>query len=192
MVDGVVEAGRDGKLAWHERGADELARIKTLVQSASGFDAKRGDTVDVVSMRFAEDPVADVAPHGMFGLQLEKTDMVGLLQSAILGVVVLLALMFVVRPMAMRIAVTNERDGDDVSLVADASGRALSPAGAAGTRALPAPGGGAAAAEDMLIDMANIEGQLRASSMRKLTELVEKHPDESLAIMRGWMSTERA
>jgi flagellar M-ring protein FliF len=192
MVDGMVEAGHDGKLAWHERGADELARIKTLVQSASGFDAKRGDTVDVVSMRFAEDPVADTPAHGMFGMQLEKSDMVGLLQSAILGVVVLLALMFVVRPMAMRIAVTSEGDGEDASLLGDASGRALTPAGAGGMRALPAPGGGrSGAADDMLIDMANIEGQMRASSMRKLTELVEKHPDESLAIMRGWMSQER-
>jgi hypothetical protein len=33
---------------------------------------------------------------------------------------------------------------------------------------------------------------LQASSLRRLVEMVEKHPDESLSIMRGWMSQERA
>jgi flagellar biosynthesis/type III secretory pathway M-ring protein FliF/YscJ len=32
---------------------------------------------------------------------------------------------------------------------------------------------------------------LRASSMRKLAEMVQKHPDETLSIMRGWMSEAR-
>ena len=47
-------------------------------------------------------------------------------------------------------------------------------------------------ADESMIEMANIEGQLRASNIRKLAEMVEKHPDESLNIMRGWMSQERA
>jgi len=46
--------------------------------------------------------------------------------------------------------------------------------------------------DDSMVDLANIEGQLRASSLRKLAEMVEKHPDESLSIMRGWLSQERA
>ena len=35
------------------------------------------------------------------------------------------------------------------------------------------------------------EGQMRASSIRRLGELVEKHPDESLAIIRNWLGQER-
>jgi flagellar M-ring protein FliF len=31
---------------------------------------------------------------------------------------------------------------------------------------------------------------MRASSIRRLAELVEKHPDESLSIVRGWMQQE--
>ena len=46
--------------------------------------------------------------------------------------------------------------------------------------------------DDSMVDLANIEGQLRASSLRKLAEMVEKHPDESLSIMRGWLAQERA
>ncbi len=53
MVDGTVHTGRDGKPAWDERSADDIARIQRLVKSAIGFDEKRGDKVEVVSMRFA-------------------------------------------------------------------------------------------------------------------------------------------
>ena len=38
--------------------------------------------------------------------------------------------------------------------------------------------------------MSNVDGRMRASSIRRLAELVEKHPDESLSIVRGWMQQE--
>jgi flagellar M-ring protein FliF len=194
MVDGVSDSGADGKQAWHERSTDELGRIRQLVESAVGFDAKRGDVVNVVSMRFAEEPTADTTSRGLFGLGLEKGDVMGLAQSVILGVVVLMTLVLVVRPMAMRLAVAG--GGEDASMLTE-GGEGIAVAGPGGMRALPAPGGGNAggggggAADDGMVEMSNIEGQLRASSMRKLVEMVEKHPDETLSIMRGWMSAER-
>jgi flagellar M-ring protein FliF len=102
--------------------------------------------------------------------------------------VVLMALLFIVRPMALRLALAGEaRGGPDQLLLTgpDVSGMPgaglIQPAGAA-----------ALLADESMIEMANIEGQLRASNIRKLAEMVEKHPDESLSIMRGWMSQERA
>ena len=53
MVDGTDSVGADGKHAWQPRAAEELERITGLVKSAIGFDEKRGDHVEVVSMRFA-------------------------------------------------------------------------------------------------------------------------------------------
>jgi flagellar M-ring protein FliF len=44
--------------------------------------------------------------------------------------------------------------------------------------------------DDRLITVAQIEGQMRASSMRRVAQLVERHPDETLAIMRNWMGQE--
>ena len=41
-----------------------------------------------------------------------------------------------------------------------------------------------------MVNIAQIEGQMRASSLRKITELVDKHPDETLSIVRGWMVQE--
>ena len=44
-----------------------------------------------------------------------------------------------------------------------------------------------ALADESMVGIENIEGQMRASSIRRLSELVEKHPEESLSIMRAWM-----
>ncbi len=53
MVDGTDSVGADGKHAWQPLAAEELDRITGLVKSAIGFDEKRGDHIEVVSMRFA-------------------------------------------------------------------------------------------------------------------------------------------
>ena len=42
-------------------------------------------------------------------------------------------------------------------------------------------------AMDQRIDIARIEGQVKASSVKKVADFVEKHPDESTAILRSWV-----
>ena len=37
------------------------------------------------------------------------------------------------------------------------------------------------------LDIARIEGQVKASSVRKVAEFVDKHPEESTAILRSWV-----
>ena len=43
---------------------------------------------------------------------------------------------------------------------------------------------------DAGIDVARISGQVRASSIKKISEVVASHPDESVAIIRSWMAEE--
>ena len=50
--------------------------------------------------------------------------------------------------------------------------------------ALPAPVNEGLEAK---IDIARIEGQVKASSVKRVAEFVDKHPDESVAIIRGWL-----
>ena len=52
MVDGIDEVGADGKHTWKARDQADLDQIEKLVKSAVGFDEKRGDRLDVVSMPF--------------------------------------------------------------------------------------------------------------------------------------------
>ncbi len=196
MVDGTSAAGPDGKPVWHERPQDELARITALVRSAIGFDEKRGDRVEVVSMRFAGDEDAPARPTSAFGLPLERADLLHLAQLLLFAVIGLVALLAVLRPMVQRLtmvtpaalAAPDRASEGQPALAGSAPSGALPASG--GLPALPAPAGNRSTDDDRMVNLANIEGQMRASSIRKVTELVDKHPDESLAIVRSWMAQE--
>ena len=68
------------------------------------------------------------------------------------------------------------------------------PVGMIGEGAMVAAGGQQAAAgqqEASLIDIGQVEGRVRASSLRKVGEIIEKHPDEAVSIIRNWMYEEQ-
>ncbi|MEJ0016097.1 MAG: flagellar M-ring protein FliF C-terminal domain-containing protein [Acetobacteraceae bacterium] len=104
LVDGTDITGADGKHTWQPRAAEELDRITVLVKSAIGYDEKRGDHVEVVSLRFVGNelpPVTDAG--GLLGLNLDKSDLLNLAQTALFGVIGVLTLLVVLRPMVLRI-----------------------------------------------------------------------------------------
>ena len=182
MVDGVMGKGADGKPVWQERTADDLARIGALARSVIGYDEKRGDKVDVVSMRFTSD--ADVAPaaaSGLLGMAFDRSDVMRVVQLVLFAVIALVALLKVLRPAALRLSASP------ATALADAAA-----AGAAqGSGALGGPPRTAGLLTDeSMVDLQAVEGQLRASSIRRIADLVDKHPAESVAIMRGWMASE--
>ncbi len=196
MVDGIEAPGPDGKPAWQPRPAEELERISNLVKSAIGFDEKRGDHVEVVTMRFAADD-ATVEAGGLFGLKLEKPELLHLAQTGLFGLIALLALLLVLRPMVARLTALAPGPAmligpDGVAVLSGPGGTAMGGASGAGAASFGMPGGvpNALLEDESMVNIAQIEGQMRASSLRKLAELVDKHPDETLNIMRGWMAQE--
>jgi flagellar M-ring protein FliF len=195
LVDGTDSVGGDGKHVWQPRSADELDRINVLVKSAIGYDEKRGDHVEVVSMRFAGDPVPpEPESRGMFDFQLEKADLLHLAQTGLFGFIGVLALLLVLRPMVLRLTTLG------TSAAALASGGLLAGpgamvahgglAGSGATPALPQPIPAGLLEDESMVNIAQIEGQMRASSLRRISELVEKHPEETLSIVHGWMVQE--
>ncbi|MEP7032126.1 MAG: flagellar basal-body MS-ring/collar protein FliF, partial [Pseudolabrys sp.] len=56
LVDGNYTKNDKGEMVYAPRAKEEIDRIAALVRSAIGFDAKRGDQVEVVNLRFAESP----------------------------------------------------------------------------------------------------------------------------------------
>ena len=68
MVDGIDTVGADGKHIWKAREQADLDQIEKLVKSVVGFDEKRGDRLDVVSMPFVDAmEVVDAAPAARSG-----------------------------------------------------------------------------------------------------------------------------
>src|SRR6202000_2790735 len=54
-VDGVSAAGKDGKPGpYTPRSAEEMAHLNDLVKAAMGYSSDRGDTVQVVNVRFPD------------------------------------------------------------------------------------------------------------------------------------------
>ena len=41
-----------------------------------------------------------------------------------------------------------------------------------------------------MIDIGKVEGRVRASSVKKIGEIVDKHPEEAVAIIRNWLYAE--
>ena len=104
MVDGIVAPGLDGKAVWQPRGEEELARIVALAKTTIGFDEKRGDQIEVVSMRFVqEDAGPGIDRPGLLGMNIEKSDLMHLAETGLFGLIGLLVLLLVLRPMVLRI-----------------------------------------------------------------------------------------
>jgi len=152
--------------------------------------------VDVVSMRFAEDATA-AAPEspGLLGFRFEKADLLRLAQTGLFGLVALLALLFVLRPMVTRLITLAPGEGMGSFPPGSAQAALAGPGGGAllgngpGAQALR-PGAQALLEDESMVNLSQIEGQIRASSIRRVTELVDKHPEETLSIVRGWMVQE--
>ena len=59
--------------------------------------------------------------------------------------------------------------------------------GAAGAQMPQLTGPGGPSEMEQRLDIARIEGQVKASSVKKVADFVEKHPEESTSILRSWV-----
>lgn len=59
LVDGAYATDAEGNTTYAPRSEVELQKIEALVKSAMGFDAARGDHVEIVNLQFATTPDLD-------------------------------------------------------------------------------------------------------------------------------------
>ncbi len=201
MVDGVTDTKADGSTEWHERSADELAKINRLVRAAIGFDEKRGDKVEVLSLRFAPEPDESVTTKDtLLASAMQGLDMSRIIQAGIACLLGLAGLLLVVRPMVRQYTQLAIAGGAPAALAGlpgpegmlQPSGDPPALLGGPGEPGTGGPADGRPREDENMLQIAQIDGQLRASSIRRIAELVERHPDESLAILRNWMHEEPA
>lgn len=216
LVNGVSKTAADGTKSYEARSPEELQRLTELVRSAVGFDEQRGDRVTVDNLEFVDmepqiparspwDEVADVLSRNVMTL----------VQWVILLVLCGLLITVGLRPMIRRVFPAPEpvvSTVEETAAVKGATGQAIPqlapPAGAT------AEGGAAVAGEaqiaaqpgetpalppmgieetvDQLIELRTVEGRVRASSIRRLGEIVDAYPDEAIDILRSWLYEEAA
>ncbi|ONH85035.1 flagellar M-ring protein FliF [Roseomonas mucosa] len=182
LVDGIYEPQPEGAPKFRERTPEELQRLTALVRGAVGADERRGDRVELVSMRFAASEAEMPQAAGGF-LNLSPALAARLIESGVYALIVLLALLLVARPLVRRITVLPAATAALPAAGAAAAAAALD--APEGRPALPpAEGDGGEA----MISLTQVDGQIRASSISRLGELVDTYPDETLALVRRWLA----
>ena len=198
VVDQIATVNEDGTLSFTPRSADEMAQIERLVAAAAGFTPGALDDNQILSveqMRFSRPDLTLGTPEPE-GFDISRLDFMRIAEIAVLFITALLVILLVARPLVQG-AVGNVSGGPALAGAGGGDGlpdsvrAALT--GGAGQVLLP-EGDGEAAAPDALaaisddhIDVAQIQGQVKKSSVRKVAQLVGNHPDESMSILRTWM-----
>lgn len=190
LVDGAYELDDNDDRVYRARTKEELDQIATLVKGAMGYDQKRGDVVEVINMRFAESEAPPPVQLDLF-FGIEKQDLLKIAEIMVIFILAILVILLVVRPLISRAfealpgAMSSMAEGG--RMIAD---QAQLAAGA--LAAPPSPDGGMGEEEmfEELIDIDRVEGRVKASSVKKVGEIVEKHPDEALSIVRNWLYQE--
>lgn len=189
LIDGSYAYDEDGDVVYRSRTPEEMDMLASLVRGAIGYSSARGDVVEVVNMRFADaEPEPDVPLDLFFGF--EKQDLLRIAEMLVLTILAILVILLVVRPLISRafeaLPAAAGALAEGGRLIADQAQLA------AGALAAP-PGAGGEEEDEMfddLIDLERVEGRVKASSVNKVGEIVDKHPDEALSIVRSWLYQE--
>ncbi|PNQ95248.1 flagellar M-ring protein FliF (plasmid) [Azospirillum argentinense] len=206
LVNGTWATAQDGTRSYEARAPEELQRITELVRSAMGFSEARGDRVTVDNLEFvnlapelgAREPMAKI-------VDTLSRNVMTLIQWVILLVLCGLLIVLGLRPLIRRVFPAPEPVAAEAAAPALATGAAmpqltgpamggdpamqaaqLTDAGDPATAALP----GIEETMDQLIELRTVEGRVRASSIRRLGDIVDQYPDEAIDILRSWLYEE--
>ena len=169
--------------------APEIARLTRLVQNAVGFDATRGDSVIVESMTFApSDTLADAKRSWWSWISVDQ--ILGLLKLLVIAGVGLIALRML-RPKV----VTDPAAEEARLLIAqtaeaqDLANRAISgdPEALLQIEAMREAGDDTTRLDEE-IALAQVDGRIKLSSLKKIGEAIAGSPAESASVIRQWMN----
>jgi len=199
LVDGRYTTDAEGNKVYEERSEQELQQLATLARSAVGFSEERGDSVDVINMRFVN-PASELEPANEGGfLGLRHDEMMRMAELLVLGIVAVLVLLLVVRPLVARLLETPigqpaAAGADGSHMLGDYSDHHAALPGPPGVPSTDVAGGDVSdygadedEASEQMIDLNRVEGRVKASSLRKIGEIVDKHPEEAVSILRNWL-----
>ena len=170
--------------------APEIARLTRLVQNAVGFDAARGDSVVVENMAFA---AADALAEGEGGLLswfswVSADQIFGLLKLLVIAGAGLIA-MRMLRPKYgqragdERLLTNQTTDAQDLaSRIANGDPDALQQIEAM------REAGKDTALLDQEISLAQVDGRVKLSSLKKIGASVSDSPAEAASVIRQWMN----
>ncbi|MBR1948519.1 MAG: flagellar M-ring protein FliF [Alphaproteobacteria bacterium] len=178
-VDGTYKRNEEGRLTYQPRSPEEMERITNLVKSAVGYDANRGDLVEVVNIRFSSSLDDDSAVSEKLYLGFTKQELMRMAEGLGVAIVAILVILLVIRPLINNaFEVSNNNSAEKlISSNSDEDNLLLS-------NFLND------AYEDTaeeLVNMNKVDGRIKVSLIKKLNSTVEKNPDAAVNVIRGWL-----
>lgn len=191
LVDGTYVTDAEGNKTYQPRSEEEVKRIESLVRSAVGFDETRGDRVEIANMQFAAVDMGDDSGLDTKLFGFERSDLLRAAEIITVAVMIILVVLLVLQPMVGRLLASEAPDVDDDSVGMNTDllmGRPQNPAltGPSGESFEPPQ----VEEDESLIDMKQVEGKVKASSVRKVEDIVSTYPNETVAVLRSWMTQE--
>lgn len=193
LVDGIYDEAEGGNVNYQPRPQAEIDEITQLVQTAIGFDTTRGDRVQVTNLRFA--PVnalsAEDSPAASF-FDMSKNDYFYVAELLVTLLISILVLLFIIKPLVKKM-ITQE---DTIQLLADETEEGATPQ--EGQALLDAPEGYVSQDGELikiepdkaaveLLQNAKLSGEIQASFIREVGELVQNNPNEAVNVIRNWI-----
>jgi len=187
LVDGIYTTNAEtGERTYAPLPDETMEKIRALVNTAVGYNADRGDQIEVVNMPFTgfDDLMGSQDEFNLLGFN--KEEIMRMAEGLGVAVVAVLVILLVVRPLVTR-AFEAMPQGDEALLTTDGAMAQLT-----GPGGVPMPMSQKEEEEDLdeLIDIDKVEGRVKASSLRKIGDIVDKHPEEALSIIRTWLYQE--
>ncbi|MDD7313529.1 MAG: flagellar basal-body MS-ring/collar protein FliF [bacterium] len=178
-VDGTYKRDENGKLIYIPRSQEEMEQITALVKSAVGYDANRGDMVEVENLQFNSltDDVIEKAETLYLGFS--KAELMRMGEGLGVAIVAILVILLVIRPLinnAFEVSnnntaeklISSEGDSDNLLLSNFLNDNFDETA-------------------EELVNLNKVDGRIKVSSLKKLNETVEKNPDAAVNVIRGWL-----
>ena len=201
VVDHRRVTDASGNPSFVPRTDEELAKLAALVRSAVGFDETRGDVITVENLPFVDldETMPRFAPANISEVVYRNFDAI---TQAVALLLIGVAIIFgIIRPALGRLMPSTAigRDGEPVAMGELSLDDLNFAEGEEGEGGMAALGGGGAAALpkrsmneqlDQMLELRDVDGKVRASSIRKLGRIAEEYPEEVVAILRTWIYEE--
>lgn len=184
LVDGNYVLDENQERVYQPLSVETMEKLESLVRTAIGADAARGDQVEVINMPFTnfDEFAGDFEEFDLFGFS--KEEVMRMAEGLGVAIVAVLVILLVVRPLVTRAFETMP--ADDTLLSNDGMAQLTGPGG----MPMPLPSDEEEEDLDELIDIDKVEGRVKASSLRKINDIVDKHPEEAISIFRTWLYQE--
>ncbi|GHF36091.1 flagellar basal-body MS-ring/collar protein FliF [Seohaeicola zhoushanensis] len=213
LVNGIYNVADNGGVDYQERPTEELARLEELIKSAVGFNAERGDSVSVDSLRFIDYSMDVGEPVGPGIGQLLSDNFAsilrGLLALGLTGAVLALGVRPLMKQMGeiqvnQQLALAAEKQ-EAAKMLAGATGgdtaKVMQVGSEAGgnvtvehnvTQAAPntvhrfSPN----RAHQELVNLASVQGGVQRGWIETVSNTIESQPEESLRVVKSWLAEE--